>query len=330
MALQAPGHLADRGRCPAGEGQGVREDFPLRVPGARCPLVLPYHRSLQRPREVVNPARAGGGAHAENRVSLVRQRRGSATPGTCGLRDLPDLRLGHQDDVARDLTERAREERERAPDLRDAGSVCVPRRRWLCEIELPGELLEDLGAGVAERGERAGSSPQLSCESPLTHFEQPTPRLQDRDEPAGGLEAEGRWQCLLEQGPPRDRGAAVGQCEPGQRSGDDVCLYEDQAQRTLREEHRGGVYYVLARSTLVDVPGGLFRYLGDRLGKYPDERRDRAALCTPLSYELLRGEQARLATLFAAGGDGLSCIGWDQACPRLRGRQGALSFQHRP
>jgi hypothetical protein len=70
----------------------------------------------------------------------------------------------------------------------------------------------------------------------------------------------------------------------------------------------------------MDVAGGLFRYLGDSLGECPHQGWDGVALGAPLTPELLRVEQARFATLLAAGGDGLRGIRWDQADPHLGDR----------
>ena len=128
----------------------------------------------------------------------MRQRRRAATPAPGGLRHLADLGLREQHDVERDLLDRARRDGQRRAELGRPHAVGVPRQRRLGELELGGEAPQHGQAVVAERGQRAGRAAELDGEA-RPGADEPLARLDERDEPARGLEAEGRRQRLLEQ-----------------------------------------------------------------------------------------------------------------------------------
>src|SRR5215213_2152806 len=150
-------------------------------------------------REVEYPSGVRGSGHAEDGVPLVGKSRRASPSLSRGLGDLPYLRLGHQNDVLRDLSHHAGHEREDAPDVRDTDPVCVPWNYGLREVKLPRELAQDLRARRTERGQRPSRSTQLHGKSRLAHLTEPCSSLEHRDQPAGNLLAEGRRERLLEQ-----------------------------------------------------------------------------------------------------------------------------------
>jgi hypothetical protein len=82
----------------------------------------------------------------------VGQGRGAAAAIARGFGDLPHLRLGHQDDVERDLPENAGEEREHTPDLHHGEPGRVPRDGGLREVQLPSKLPKNGDTATAQRG----------------------------------------------------------------------------------------------------------------------------------------------------------------------------------
>lgn len=72
MALQTFQCLARLGSGPTGQSERIAESLPLGMPGTRCSLVLPYHRSLELAREVLHPAGARDSGNRQDGVALVR------------------------------------------------------------------------------------------------------------------------------------------------------------------------------------------------------------------------------------------------------------------
>ena len=136
---------------------------------------------------------AGADEHRADGVPLVRHRRGAAVTG---LAHLGDLRLREQREVERDLRAEARGDGERGPSSASGSRrVCQGTHR-LGQVELLRVRVQDVEPAVAERGERAPAPPSCAGSS---RGRQAPPRVDDPDEPAGGLQPERRRHRLLEQ-----------------------------------------------------------------------------------------------------------------------------------
>ncbi len=217
------------------------------MPGAGGALVL-VHAALDEQRgarECV--ARAGVGEHGLSRVALVRHRR---RPAALSLRHLADLRLREQYDVERDLRDRDRSLRECAAEGDERRAARVPRQHGLRQAELLGVEREHVGATVAERAERAGRAAELRGQLDRA---QTTARVDERDQPACGLETERRRHRLLQERPRGHHCAAMLAREARARLGGARELRVDDPQRACRDEHRRGVEDVLARRAAVHI-----------------------------------------------------------------------------
>ena len=194
--------------------------------------------------------------------------------GPAGLGDLADLGLRQQH---RRRARSCRASRRRRASAR--GQLGRPRRarvpgqHRLGEAELRGQLGEHPRPVLAERGERAGRAAELRRRGapPASR----SARVEQRRQPAGGLEPERRRQRLLQQRAAGHQRVAVLVREPRARvRAAPSSSREDQRQRAARHEHRGGVEHVLAGRAAVDVAGGVA--LSGR-GQRRDQRRHRVA-----------------------------------------------------
>ena len=206
------------------------------------------------------------------------QGRGSASPPAGRLGDLPHLGLGHQDHVSGHLLGDAGADRERASELHEPAPGRVPRDHGLGEIELPGESGQNSRSGLSEGGERTSRAPELGGEAMLPDARQPPPGLDDGDEPASRLEAEGDRERLLHQGPARHERRAVIVGEPGAVGRESFQIGQDHVQRPRRDEHRAGVRDVLAGRAPMHLTPGSAGYLG---GESLYERYHRVARGAP-------------------------------------------------
>ena len=113
------------------------------------------------------------------------------------------------------------------------------------------ELLRHAGPVVVERGERPGRSAELDRQAGASDLDDPSPGVEEGDEPAGSDEAEGGRHGLLQQCPGGHRRVAM---LPRERHTSRQLL--DVAQhlrdRLASDQHRGAVEHVLARRAEVD------------------------------------------------------------------------------
>ena len=187
----------------------------------------------------------------------------------------------------------------------------MPRQRRSRKAELAGVELEQRDAAVAEAGERSGGSAQLRRQPFPGDLLEPYACLDDRGQPAGGLEAERGRHGVLQERSRDHRRLAVIACERRSRRRDAVGFGEHQRERPAGDEHRGRVEDVLARRAAVHVPR---RVLADRAGEGTHERLDGIADGAALREELLEVE--------AVGVAGAGDLGRELCRNRAGGRAG--------
>ena len=115
------------------------------------------------------------------------------------FRHLGDLRLREQHEIEGDLRGDAGSGRESGAELGDASPVRVPGKCRDLKVELPCIEVEQRDAAVAEPGERPGRATELRREPLSGHLLESHAGLDDRREPAGSLEAEGRRHGVLQE-----------------------------------------------------------------------------------------------------------------------------------
>ena len=252
-----------------------------------------------------------------DRVALLRHRRGPSRPAA--FRHLGDLGLRQQHEVERDLRGDTGGGRERGAELRDASPVRVPGQRRNLKVELPCVELEQRDAVVAEARERPGGSAELRREPFSGDLLEPYACLDDRGQPAGGLEAERRRHGVLQERPGDHRRLAVLACERRGRRRHAVGFGEHERERPPRDEHRGRVDDVLARRAAVHVPR---RVVADRAGEGAHERLDGVADGAAFRQELLEVE-----ALGVAGAGDLGRERAPERCRRSRRRSRAPALR---
>ena len=199
-------------------------------PAAASAPAMPSHSACQAPAarscsctrlpvrsvaERLRPACTGERERRSDRVALVRERGGSAAALAGGLAQLADLGLGHEHDVERDLAERARQRREGRSQGGDAHARGVPGQRGLLQGELARHAAHDLGAVLAQGGQRAGRAAQLHGQ-PVARVDTQPPGLEHADEPRRGLA--GRTSSAAPAGAACARPwASRGGCRPARR-----------------------------------------------------------------------------------------------------------------
>ncbi len=235
----------------AGVRERTRERLPLGLPRARAALVL----LLQRPDEDGGMSRGeprtGARERRADRVALLGHRRGPSR--ALAFRYLADLCLREQHEIEGDLRGDTGGDRKRGPELGNASPVRVPRECRSLEAELSGVEVGELDALIAEPGEGPGRSTQL-CRKPLSgHLLESHARLDDRREPAGGLDAEGRRHGVLEKCPGDHQRVAMLARERRTGRRHVVCLREHERERPPGDEHRRRVDDVLAGRAAVHV-----------------------------------------------------------------------------
>ncbi len=132
------------------------------------------------------------------------------------------------------------------------------------------------------------------------HLLEPQAGLDDRGEPAGSLEAEGRRHGVLQDGPGDHQRVAViaGERRGGRRHV--VCLCEHERERPPGDEHRGRVDDVLARRAAVHVAR---RLVADRARQGAHQRLGEVADGATFVHELLEVEALRVAGIRDLGRD---------------------------
>ena len=267
-----------------------------------------------------NEPGAGAGGHRADGVALVRHRGGAAL--IAPLAHLSDLGLREQEHIEADLGENAGCDRESGAELGDANAVRVPGNGCLRQAELVGVKPRNLGPGVAERSERARRPAELSSEACRLELRESPASVEHGDEPACGLEPEGRRHGLLEQRAGRHRRVPVRRGRASRTtSATPREIGEDQPERAAGDEHRGGVHHVLARRTQVHE-GTCF--LADTGDEGTHERLDRIADLPTVAQKLRPVVPRRRARLFdrarrivrddtgASAGAGERALGFEQ------------------
>ena len=163
---------------------------------------------------------------------------------------LGHLGLREQLEVERDLCAEARGDGERGTELRERQPARVPRQHRLRQVELLRVRVQDVEAAVAERGERSSRAAELRGQA---RGGKALPRVDDPDEPAGGLQSERRRHGLLEQRARRRHGCAMLVRELRARARNAVELGVDERRRVSCDERRRRVEDVLARRAVVHV-----------------------------------------------------------------------------
>ena len=184
--------------APPRVGERVRErpHSACQAPSARsCSCTSPPDEQL-RPQRA--PARARHRERRTHRVALLRHRRGAAAPA--GSADLADLGLLEQRHVEPDLGARPGGDCERGAELGHGRPVGVPRKQPARRARArPRRAARPASPSAPSAAQRARRTAELSRRRPLPQRGQPRPCGHDRDEPAGGLQPEGRRHRLLEQ-----------------------------------------------------------------------------------------------------------------------------------
>ena len=194
-----PGERRPRpGRGSARGGERGRQRRPLRMPGARL-----------RARARLRPMRSGRPPAPRPAGSTRARARPRTGLRLCGIVDEPpasavahlgDLGLGEQRHVERDLGARAAPRSPAPRRARRSGPrTACQGTTGSGEPELGGEERQHLGAVAPERRQRARGPSELGRQSLVPDLDEPPPRLDHADEPAGGLQPEGRRHRLLEQ-----------------------------------------------------------------------------------------------------------------------------------
>ena len=169
-------------------GERPCDPVPFGLPGAGGALVLLHEAARQERRRGLRLACTGQRERRSDRVALVRERGGSAAALAGGLAQLADLGLGHEHHVERDLAERARQRRQGRSQGGHAHARGVPGQHGLLQGELARHAAHDLGAVLAQGGQRAGRAAQLHRQA-VARVDRQSPGLEHADEPRRGLAA---------------------------------------------------------------------------------------------------------------------------------------------
>ena len=217
--------------------------------------------------------------HRRDRVALVRHRRGAAGRS---LRDLGDLGLREQNNVAGDLAERAGGTCQRSGKVGERRANGVPGHGRLAQVELRRVEPKQLEAVVAERCERTARAAELSRQVRGDRRDAASV-LDDADQPPGCLHTEGGRHRLLQQRPRGEHGAAMLLGETRTEVGDAGELVVEDVAGALGDQHRRRVEDVLARRAAMHVLG----VLADALAHRPHQRLDGIADGAALLRELI-------------------------------------------
>ena len=153
---------------------------------------------------------------------------------------------------------------------------------------------------VAEPRQRSGRATELRRQPLSGHLLESQASLDDRCEPAGGLEAEGRRHGVLQDCPgDHQRVAVIARERRGGRR-HVVCFCEHERERPPGDEHRGRVDDVLARRAAVHVARGL---VADRARQSAHQRLGEVADGATFVHELLEVEALRVAGVRDLGRD---------------------------
>ena len=276
------------------------------------------HGAEQDRRLRAHAERAGHGERRADRVPLVRQRRRSSAPAVGRLGDLADLGLCEQLDVAGDLLERARGDRQR-------GSISATRAREACQGRS--------GASSSSRSARRSATA-----SPPVPSAASVPAAPPSSAASGSAASRSRASRTARSQPAALKPNVVGSaCWSSVRAGIRVPLCSsasrahaprhrlelavDRRPGPPRDEHRGGVHHVLARSSPVHIVGGV---AADRGLERSDQRRRRVRGRAAVPSELRRVEALRVAR----GSDGGGRLPGDDAQLGLGGSERRLELEH--
>lgn len=228
-------------------------------------------------------------------VALLRHGARRAAVRHVRLGDLAQLARAHDDEIQRDLAERAADQREEVDGVGDAVARDVPSDARVGQGEggREGFAHADAGGGGAERGERAGGAAELGEQRGLLEGRQAREVAVDGGEPDGGFVAEGDGQGVLEVGAAGHGGVAVADGEAGEGGLELGEQALDDGEALFDLQDRGEVHDVLGGGAPVDVAGcgcgGLVRRVGagcaglrtgffrDPCGHLLDEREDGVA-----------------------------------------------------
>ena len=209
------------------------------------------------------------------------------------FRHLGDLGLREQHEVEGDLrgdTGRESRAQRRAP-RRGSGS-CATAVVGTGSSSSPRVELEQRDAVVAEARERPRRAAELRGEPFPGHLLEAHAGLDDRCQPAGSLEAEGRRHGVLQERPGDHQRVAVIARERRRGCRHVVCFREHERERPPRDEHRRRVDDVLARRAAVHVAR---RLVADRAGQSANERLGEVADRAAFVHELLEVEALGVA-----------------------------------
>ena len=197
----------------------------------------------------------------------------------------------------------------------------MPRNRRDLQVELVCEEVEQCDAAVAEARKRSGCAAELRREPLLGDLLESQAGLDDRSQPAGGLEAERRRHRVLQERPGDHGRLAVLARQRGSGGRHVVGLGEHEPERPPGDEHRGRVDDVLARRAPVYMACSL---VADGTGERPDEWFGEIADLTSFVHEPFEVE----ALGVAGAGDLGRHVRRDAACGRAGVRERPLGVEH--
>ncbi len=194
---------------------------------------------------------------AADRVALVRHGGRTALARAGRLGNLAHLGLHHQREVARQVAERAGQQRQRGADVGHAVLLAVPRCRGQRQIERLRQRLRHGPAVRAEARQRAGRAAELQRGHVRAQRGEAVLRAVHRRQPAGGLAAEGGRQRLLQPGARDHRRRAMRAGQRGERIGQLPQIGIEQRGRLPPLQHQAGVDDVLAGRAPMHVARGV-------------------------------------------------------------------------
>ena len=308
----------------AGGVDQLGDGHKLGLPAAERALVLAERARQQRGHQAGRAHRGGQGLEAGHGVALVRHGAGAAHAlRRRRLEHLADLGLGEQRDVARDLSDRFRDDRQLGHHPQQLVALVVPHAR-LVQVQAHRQAITHTRALAGEGVERTDGAAELDAQRPLARLGEAKPAAMKRRRPARDLQAGRDRRGRLHERPAEHDDPGVASGVAGQTTHRDAQDAVGIGQTGLEAQDQRGVEHVLARRAVVHEGRCPRVGASDVLGQRLDQRNGQRPRPLRFGGQCL-GLQAQVRT--DLGDDPRRVLG-DDADLRFGAGQSALEVEH--